>query len=220
VKSVIWLTIAWATFASVAAAGATDSVQLLPSPIVLPKRIGPMVLTGAHNYQDPALGVSYQYTGDGLSLTVFVYNGGDIDIPDGVNTAPISREYEIAKQSVTQAYQNTQLKSEQLVRLSPPDELLLAREAVYEYDREQKPTISFIWITAAANYFVKLRFSVDPRLRDELPEARRAMLSMVGDAIRPYFKSADPNAAGPATAMGFNVTTSAARSLPLEPLNP
>jgi hypothetical protein len=109
---------------------------------------------------------------------------------------------------VTQAYQSIQLKAEQLVRLNPPDELPLAREAMYEYEREQRPVISFVWITAVANYFVKLRFSVDPRLRDELPEARRAVLSILGESVKPYLKPADPAAAEPAKSMNFNLNGS------------
>ena len=86
------------------------------------------------------------------------------------------REFEIAKAGVLQTYEKPQLKVEQLVRLNPPDDLPQMREAQYEYDREGKPTISFIWITTAAKHFVKLRLSMNPRLREELPEARRAVL--------------------------------------------
>jgi hypothetical protein len=204
----IWRVIAVGIAATLtaAAAGAEDTVQLLPSPLVLPKRIGPLMLSGApHAYQDPALGVSYQYSGQGLSLTVYIYDGGDTGIADGADTKATCEEFEIAKQGVAQAYQKTQLKSEQLVRLDPPAELPLAREAVYEYEREAHPTISYIWITAAAKYFVKLRFSVDPSLRDELPDARRAVLSILGDAIKPHLKPVDPKAATPGTSLGFNL---------------
>ena len=80
----------------------------------------------------------------------------------------VCREFELAKQGVTQAYQKTELKSEQIARLLPPDDRPLMREALYEYEREQHPTISFVWVTAAARYFVKLRLSMDPRLREEV----------------------------------------------------
>ena len=91
------------------------------------------------------------------------------------------------------------------MRLDPPADLPLAREAVYEYERELHPTISYIWITAVAKYFVKLRFSVDPSLRDELPEARRAVLSILGEAIKPHLKPVDPKAAAPGSSLGFNL---------------
>jgi hypothetical protein len=188
-------------------AAAQETVQLQPSPMVLPTRIGPLLYAGApHEYQDPALGVSYQFAGDGLSLTVYVYDAGDRNLADGADTVAVCREYEIAKQGVTQAYQKIQLKGEQRVRLNPPDELPQAREAVYEYEREQRPTISFIWITAAAGHFLKLRLSMDPRLRDELPDARRALLSIVGDAVKPHLTPVDPEPPARYTAQGLDAT--------------
>lgn len=188
------------------AAGADDSVQLLPSPLTLPARIGPMQYTGApHKYEDPRLGVSYQYGGDGLSLTVYAYDAGESNLADGANTQSTCREFEIAKAGVAQTYQNTQLKTEQLVRLNPPDDLPQMREAQYEYEREGKPTISFIWITSAAKHFVKLRLSMNPRLRDELPEARRAVLAVMGEAIQPHLLPASPKTEAQGSSVGFNL---------------
>jgi hypothetical protein len=68
------------------------------------------------------------------------------------------------------------------------------REALFEYVREGHPTLSYVWITGAANQFVKLRFSVDPKLRDELLDARRAILAAVGEAIKPHLAPIDPKA--------------------------
>lgn len=206
-KTWIWTALACViTVPLTLAAAAPETVPLLPSPLVLPKRIGPMVYSGApHKYEDPALGVSYQYASDGLSLTAYVYDAGERDLPDGADTTQVCREYEIAKQGVTQAYQKVQLKTEQLARLNPPDDWPQAREAVYEYEREHRPTISFIWITTVAKHFLKLRLSMDPQLRDELPEARRAVLSIVGDAVKPHLKPVDAEASAPGTSLGFNL---------------
>src|SRR6185369_14336199 len=86
----------------------SESVQLLPSPIMLPKRIGPMAISGEpHKYDDPRLGVSYQYSGPGSSLTVYIYDAGQSGLSDGADTGPVCREFEFAKQGVEQAYQKT-----------------------------------------------------------------------------------------------------------------
>jgi len=207
-KMRIWLGIACGTTLTIpaAAVGAEATLQLLPSPITLPTRIGPMRYTGSpHKYDDPRLGVSYQYGGDGLSLTVYVYTAGDTDLADGADTIPACREFEIAKAGVIQTYQKPQLKAEQMVRLIPPDDLPQMREAHYEYEREGNPTISFIWITTAAKHFVKLRLSMNPRLREELPEARRAVLAVIGEAIKPHLAPVDPKAATPGNSLGFNL---------------
>lgn len=181
---------------AVAAAGAeaTSRVALLPSPISLPARIGPMQYTGSpHQYEDPRYGVSYQYTGSGLSLTVYVYDAGEVDLADGADTTPVCREFETAKAAVVRAYQKPLLKIEQRARMNPPDDLPQVREAQYEYEHSGKPTISFVWITAAAKKFVKLRLNMTPSLRDELPEARRAVLAVVGEAINPHLAAAKPD---------------------------
>ena len=203
-KTVVSIMLMWVMAAG--AVAAEDPVQLLPSPLVLPKRIGPMVLVGEpHKYDDPRLGVSYQYGGDGLSLTVYIYDAGETDLPDGADTMPSCREFEAAKQGVEQNYQKAALKSEYLAKLNPPDLLPQIREALYEYERDAQPTISFIWVTTVAKHFVKLRMSMASRLRDEVPDARRAVLSTLGEAIKPHLLPVDPKAEPPGTAMNVNV---------------
>jgi len=213
VKKRVWQNVACGALVSlvwvaVACAEGASQVSLLPSPITLPARIGPMQYTGSpHKYDDPRLGMSYQYGGDGLSLTVYIYDAGETDLVDGADTRSTCREFEIAKAGVIQAYQKPQLKIEQRVRLTPPDEFPQMREAQYEFEREGKPTISFIWITTAAKHFVKLRLSMNPRLRDELPEARRAVLAVVGEAIKPHLTAMKPREEKEGgSSVGFNLS--------------
>mgnify|MGYP003694534243 CR=1 FL=1 len=81
------------------------------------------------------------------------------------------------KRAWCRAYQKPQLKVEQLVRLNPPDDCTANAQArSTNTSAKESPRISFIWITTAAKHFVKLRLSMNPRLREELPEARRAVL--------------------------------------------
>ena len=188
------------------AVAAQDPVQLLPTPLVFPKRIGPMALVGdPRKYDDPRLGVSYQYGGSGLSLTVYVYDAGQKDLADGADTIPSCQEFENAKQGVEQSYQKAVLKSQFLAKLNPPDVLPQVREALYEFEREGKPTISFIWVTTVAKNFLKLRMSLDPSLRDEVPDARRAVLSTLGEAIKPHLAPVDPDAKPPGTTLNVNL---------------
>lgn len=180
--------------ALILAQAAADTVKLEPGPFELPDRLGPMRLEGApHKYDDPRLGASYQYSGGGLSLTIYVYDAGVTDIPDGGNTNLACEAFEGAKSDVQRAgYQDVQLKSQQLARLDPQAETPVAREAVLEYTRSGNPTVSYIWLTAAAKVLVKARFSVDPKLRDELVDARRAILTALGEAIKPHLAKVDP----------------------------
>jgi len=76
------------------------------------------------------------------------------------------------------------------VRLAPPDDQPLAREAVFEFIINERHAYSYVWITGVARNFIKLRFSVDAGLKDEVPDARRAILTAFGDAVRPYLAPA------------------------------
>jgi hypothetical protein len=192
-----------AVFATLAHA---EPVKLLPGPFELPERIGPMRFDGQpHKYDDARLGASYQYMGGGLSLTVYVYDLGAENIPDGGNTRLACEAFEGAKGDVQHAgYQNVVLKSEQLARLDPAAESPTAREAVFEYTRGDRPTISYLWVTGAAKRFVKLRFSVDEKYRDELAEARRVVLTTLGEALEPHLGPVTPDAGKAKTSMALN----------------
>jgi hypothetical protein len=191
-------------------AGATlahgEPVKLLPGPFELPDRIGPMRFDGQpHAYDDPRLGSSYQYLGGGLSLTVYVYDLGAQDIPDGGNTRLACEAFEGAKGDVMHAgYQDVVVKSEQLARLDLAAESPTAREAVFEYTRGGRPTVSYLWVTGASKLFVKLRFSIDDKYRDELFEARRAVLNALGAALRPHLGAADAESAQSRTSININ----------------
>jgi hypothetical protein len=188
-------------------AAAEGVLKLEPSPLEMPTRIGPLSTTGEpHKYDEPGLGVSWQYNAAGLSLTVYVYDADIKDLADGADTVPICREFEIAKRGIAQSYQKVELKSQRLVRVGEGAEAPRVREAVFEFEREQRPQISYVWITSAAGKFLKLRFSADVRLRDEVPEARSALLTAVAAAVQPHLKPADPNAKKPSTSLAVNLS--------------
>jgi hypothetical protein len=169
-------------------------VALLPSPLELPARIGALQHDGTpHHFSDPRLGSAWQYDGEGQSLTVYVYDLGIKNIPDGTDNVETCQQFEEAKADVIQAkYADTVFKSEQLVRLSPPAELPLAREAVFEFKIDGRPAYSYLWITGAANLFMKIRFTADASLRNELPATRRAILTAFGNAVEHFRPPAAP----------------------------
>jgi hypothetical protein len=101
-------------------------------------------------------------------------------------------------------YPHTTFKSEQLVRLDPPADSPLAREAVFEFEQQNEPVVSYLWTTGVAKNFVKLRFSASGRLRDELPDARRAILAALGAAVKPHLVPVDAKADKPGVAVVVN----------------
>jgi hypothetical protein len=202
--------IPWFMFLAASASAEQANIRLAPTPLEMPRTIGP--LRGdpdPHKYDDPALGVSYQYNARGASLTVYVYDAGLKDLADGPETIPVCHEFESAKQGVRAAYQDAALVSQYSVRLQSAEPASLVREAVFEFQFRERPTISHVWITAVAGNFIKLRFTADAQLRDELPEARRAILSALGAAIVPHLAPLDPNADEPRDSINLNLGSAA-----------
>ncbi len=203
--------IATALILGLAGAGAwaaEPTITLAPTPFQMPVQLGPLVASGEpHKYDDPRLGVSYQFSAPGASLTIYVYDAGYENLAEGPDTIPTCGEFETAKDGVVQSYQDVRLVSEQMVRLLPPKDAPLRREARYELKREGRDTDSYVWITSAAGQFLKLRFSMDARYRDEMPEARRAILSAVGTAIEPHLKPVDPDAKKPGASIGLDMNS-------------
>src|SRR5262249_3679829 len=111
----IWWVALSCAIAQLAAAG--EPLKLFASPLALPRHIGPLRTDGeAHTFGDPRAGNAYLYEGKGLLLTVYVYDAGIADIPDGAASVPVCEQYEEAKQGVSQAgYRDVVLKSEQMV---------------------------------------------------------------------------------------------------------
>jgi hypothetical protein len=151
------------------------------------------------------MGVSYQYGMPGASLTVYVYDAEVKDLADGADTVPSCVEFEVAKQGVLQSYKEVKLISQYMVRLLPPEVAPQMREARYEMLREGNPVVSYVWVTTVAGQFIKLRFTLDQHLRDEAIDARRAILSTFGTAIKPHLAPVDPDAKKPGTSIGFNM---------------
>lgn len=200
-----------------AAHAAGEKVVLAPTAVELPVKLGPLHLSGEpYKYEPASLGVSYQYSGRGLSLTVYVYDAEVKDIHDGGDSVEVCEQVEDAKRGVIHAkYPHTVLTREQMVRLLPNEDFPLAREARYELEREGRPAVSYIWVTAVARNFIKLRFSFDKQLSDEELDARSAILEALGEAIKPHLASARPEAkkeegSGMNITMGFEGDLTAA----------
>jgi hypothetical protein len=193
-------------------AAAEDRVKLSPTPIELPGRIGPLLHEGEpHEFDQPQLGVSYKYNGNGLALTIYVYDLGVENIPDGGDTNITCQVFEQSKAEIAGAgYAGLVLKNEQLVKVTPDADSPLVREAAFEFVLEGRPAISYLWITGVAKHFIKLRFSLDASMRDETADARAAVLTALGEAIKPHLLAVDPKAEKPGASIGLNFSDSTA----------
>jgi hypothetical protein len=162
-----------------------NTVKLLPSKFRLVQNIGPMRFTGQNRYSDRRLGRSFGYGASGISLTIYVYDFGLRDIPDGPDSLAVCEQFERAKQEIQSGgnYQNVVLRRQVTRRMGDVANALQAREAQYEFDRNGIHAVSLLWVTAADGYFVKLRLSLRQEVADELDDARAQILSTLAEAF-------------------------------------
>jgi hypothetical protein len=173
-----------------------NTVRLLPSKFKLLQNIGPMRYSGENRYTDRRLGRSFGFGAAGISLIVHVYDYGLEDLPDGPDSVPACEQFERAKHEIEHGgnYQNVVLRSEVTRRMKDVADAPLAREALYEFDRNGVHAWSYLWLTVADGYFVKLRLSLREEVKDEMHEARREILGIIAHALaqRPAKPAAEP----------------------------
>jgi hypothetical protein len=163
-----------------------NTVRLAPSQLKLPQNIGPLRYGGESRFSDRRLGRSFGYNASGISLSIYVYDYGVADIPDGADSAPLCEQFESAKREIENGgnYENVRLVTQVGRPLADAPGAPVAREALYEFDRRGVRAVSALWLTAVDGYFVKLRLSLRHEVADELDEARTHILAAMADAIR------------------------------------
>jgi hypothetical protein len=167
-----------------AAALGDNLVKLAPSAFKLPQNIGPLRYVNESRFRDRRMGRSVLYSASGLSLSIYVYDYGVTDLPDGPDSVAACRQFEGAKHEIEEGgnYQNVMLRSEGS-RLLQGQNAPRAREAVYEFDRNGIHAVSVLWLIAADGYFLKVRLSLRAEVADELDEAREQILDALATSL-------------------------------------
>src|SRR5690348_16168704 len=190
------------------AALSDNTLRLLPSKFRLVQNIGPLRYTGENRYSDRRLGRSFGFGTSGISLTIYVYDYGLKDLPDGPDSVAACEQYEKAKSEIETGgnYQNVTLRREVTRPLGDTAQAPLAREALYELDRNGIHALSALWLTAADGYFVKLRLSMRQEVAGAFDGASASVLvAMAGSlAARP----SHPPPPEPVREPGIDIDTS------------
>jgi hypothetical protein len=162
-----------------------NTVRLAPSQLKLPQNIGPLRFNGVNRYSDRRLGRSYGYNASGISLSIYVYDYGIRNLPDGPDSVPLCEQYQAAKGEIERGgnYENVVFRGESSRSLRDAEGSPVAREAVYEFERHGVHAISVLWLVAFDGHFFKLRLSLRSELADELAEARTEILAAMADSI-------------------------------------
>ena len=109
-----WVVLITLTVAAVAAPLGDNTVRLAPSQLKLPQNIGPLRFNGQNRFSDRRLGRSYSYNASGISLSIYVYDYGIENIPDGSESVPLCEQFEGARNEIERGgnYENVVLRSE------------------------------------------------------------------------------------------------------------
>lgn len=168
-----------------AAALGDNTVRLAPSQLRLPQNIGPLRYNGENRYSDRRLGRSFGYNASGISLSIYVYDYGIKDIPDGADSTALCEQYEGAKREIERGgnYENVKFRGEVSRPLNDAPQAPRTREAVYEFDRNGVHALSVLWFLAADGHFLKLRLSLRAEVADELDGARTEILGALAESI-------------------------------------
>jgi hypothetical protein len=179
-----------------AAALGDNLVKLAPSAFKLPQNIGPLRYVNESRFRDRRMGRSFLYSASGLSLSIYVYDYGITELPDGPDSVAACQQFEGAKHEIEDGgnYQNVILRSEGS-RLLQGERASRAREAVYEFDRNGIHAVSVLWLIAADGYFLKIRLSLRAEVADELDEAREQILDALATALAARPPKAPPSGA-------------------------
>jgi hypothetical protein len=177
-------TLACAVTLAQAAPLGDNTVKLAPSLLRLPQNIGPLRYGAENRYSDRRMGRSFGYNASGISLNIFVYDYGIRDLADGPDSVAACEQYESAKSEIEHGgnYQNVVLREEVSRPLRPGTDLM-AREAVYHFERNGLSALSVLWLTAADGFFIKLRLSMRTEIGDELDDAREQILESLAESI-------------------------------------
>lgn len=174
-----------------------NMVRLAPSPFKLPQNIGPLRYSGEVRYSDRRMGRAFTYNASGISLKIYVYDFGLRSIFDGPDSVATCEQFESAKREIERGgnYQDVKLRGQFSRTMGAADDAPVAREAVYEFDRNGIHAVSALWVTAADGYFLKLRLSLRAEIGDELDEASEQILGAIAVALSA--RSVDPAVVAP-----------------------
>jgi hypothetical protein len=139
--------------------------------INFPRTIGGFELRESidNEKSNPGLGVTLFYNAPGVRISVFVYNHSQRNIPEGIDSSIIRKEFAEARGNVQQAYPDAQILAREERILVDGVPFL---QSVFKYTEirpgARETVISHLYLTARKGSFVKVRTTYSATDRPEL----------------------------------------------------
>lgn len=162
--------------------------------VSLPGKIGTLEFDGHHEFEDPGLGVSVAYRGNGQLLTMYFYNLGLRGIPEGIDNEVVLEHFAQVKREVAgaEAYEEVNIRHEGPVRLADRPDAPEVLEAEFRIVRKDGPVVhSYLMLTGASGLFVKVRFTLGEGTELEATANRNAILRSLHDML-PTIQMVEP----------------------------
>jgi hypothetical protein len=184
--------------------GPASAEYLVPEAgIRFPDRLGGLTLVKGERYPQAALGHGVEYraradSGAVYAGSIYVYNGGNPSVPDGIAGNLVRAEFARARGDIaTMAKMNNLPEPELLGERTIKSGGVEFLTATYSLVRNNNPVVSFVGMTGARRHFIKLRVSV-PAVRG--PGATNEIDAFVAEVGRLLAASAGVIGAPPASA--------------------
>lgn len=126
-----------------------------------PDKLGSAVQKRSVRYPQAALGHGIDYGGSNFGASIYVYNGGERAIPDGIESSLVRVEFAKARSQITGVQQRSgeagpKLVRERIVKIGS----IAFMTAIYRYTRNNIDTLSVLALTGFRQHFVKLRMGM------------------------------------------------------------
>ena len=144
----------------------------------------------ANMFKDAALGYSVSYLGDGLVITVFVYDLGLDKIPTGPNSDTIKAEmYEsllaLEANKTSGRYKSIQPLDQKVIPFGSNKAAPQLRCKRYEVDiAKEGPAITELYVTGHKNHFIKIRATYPTEGKEKNEKAVAELIDGLGKGLK------------------------------------
>ena len=158
--------------------------------ITLAPVMGGLPIVKKTNYPDPRLGVSYSYRDNAIAAcSLYIYNGGQTSITQGVNSEAVKNEFQRAKSDVIRAgdqgyYKSLKELKEQTRTISSDSGNIKYLESSFSFIAQDFTKISHLLLTGVNGHFVKVRCTYLEKASSEGEKAVSQFLSDLSKEIK------------------------------------
>jgi hypothetical protein len=190
-KRLAWICSLVALFSlSVVDVSRTEPYQHPETGIIFPDQLAGMDKGKITNYEKehPGLGVSIGYYAPGITFTIYLYDMGMKTVPSDLESPVFRKHFEQVAGDVIRAgesglYSNVVKLSEETIFLRPSQEGRRALSASFTFTLNGRDRISYLYLMAHKNYFLKVRFTYEKSIQTAAESTLKQFLQDLSDMI-------------------------------------